>query len=69
VARRTLLVDRRDNDLLLVVTDSRQPVIDKRPRGAGFGLSLIRALADSVTIEGPGDESTVVMMTFALPPD
>jgi anti-sigma regulatory factor (Ser/Thr protein kinase) len=44
-------------------------VIDKRPTGAGFGLGLIRALADTVTIEGPGDSGTVVTITFVIPSD
>jgi anti-sigma regulatory factor (Ser/Thr protein kinase) len=64
-----LLIDRRDSDLLFVITDSGKPVIDKRPTGAGFGLGLIRALADTVTIEGPGDSGTVVTITFAIPAD
>jgi anti-sigma regulatory factor (Ser/Thr protein kinase) len=61
-----VLIDRRDDDLLFVVSDSGKPVIDKRATGAGFGLSLIRTLADTVTIEGPGDKGTVVTMTFGI---
>ena len=61
-----VLVDRRADDIVFVVSDSGKPIIDKRPGGAGLGLALIRNLSDSVTIEGPGDAGTVVVMTFAL---
>ena len=61
-----LLVDRREADLVFVVSDSGKPVIERRTAGAGLGLPMIRELSDSVTIEGPGDAGTVVVMTFAL---
>jgi anti-sigma regulatory factor (Ser/Thr protein kinase) len=63
-----LLIDRRDEGLVFVVSDSGRPIIERpTKKGAGLGLALIRELSDSVTVEGPGNAGTVVVMTFALP--
>ncbi len=61
-----VLIDRRQDDLVMVVSDSGAPIVDKRSEGAGVGLKLIRELCDSVAIEGPGDAGTVIVMTFRL---
>lgn len=61
-----VLIDRRQDDLVMVVSDSGKPIVDRKSEGAGVGLKLINELADSVAIEGPGDAGTVIVMTFRL---
>ena len=61
-----LAVERRDHDLVIVVSDSGAPIIERTHEGAGVGLHLIQHLSHSVAIEGPGDTGTVVTMTFKV---
>jgi serine/threonine-protein kinase RsbW len=61
-----VVIDRRDEALVVVVSDSGAPIVDRRSEGAGVGLQLIRGLSDDLVIEGPGEAGTVVAMTFRL---
>jgi anti-sigma regulatory factor (Ser/Thr protein kinase) len=58
---------RQQERVEFVVNDNGTPVADPNAgQGAGLGVRLMRALADDIDIEGPGQSGTRVRLNFEL---